>query len=731
MKIESCTKLSFSRPADPHIWTQALPLGNGSLGAMAFGTVDCERFQLNQESLWSCGPRDRLNPEAKQYLPHIRELLFAGEIVQAEQEVYEHILNPAVRLGHYEPLCDLRIHTVRQIPHVSELFNPKEAVCSDYERTLDLEQALYTCRYRKDGITYSREAFISQPDQVLAVRFRSDAACDYRIELSRDDACDMVKADGYFLTLEGGGGSRPAFTASLAAETDGLLSGSGYCLIVSGAKEIVLYFAGRTDFYGSEPGNWCRERLCSALVKGYEAIRQEHIRDYQALYNRMVLTLNDTEENRLAQLFFNYGRYLTIASSRPGSLPSNLQGLWNQDFHPMWGSNYTLNINLEMNYWPVEAANLSECHTPLIDYIRRMIPQGQRAAEKLYGCRGAVAFHNSDVYGDCAPNDSWMPASVWPMGLAWLGTHIVEHYRFTLDREFAMDYYGELEQIALFFVDFLIDAGDGTLVTSPSTSPENTYLLPNGQKGTVCYGPAMDIQIIRELWTGLLEIADATGKSQEPFIKQISQLLPLLPEEKIGSHGQLLEWHHEYEEWEKGHRHISHLFALYPGSQISPLSTPALADAARITLRDRLSNGGGQTGWSRAWLINLWARLGNSEAAYENLMTLIHEQTAENLFDLHPMLAPGMPAVFQIDGNFGAAAGILEMLVQSHDGCIHLLPALPSVWKSGHVRGIKARGNIEIELSWKNGRITDFHLSSPVHQHVSVKINGEVKEFHI
>ena len=724
-----CKRLVFDSPADPRIFTQALPLGNGSFGAMAYGTVDSEYFQLNQESVWSCNQRDRINPEAREFLPHIRELCFSGKIKEAEQVVYEHFLNPAVRLGHYEPLCDLHIKASRLIPHHSEIFNPTPACFTEYKRELDFENALYTCTYRHKGITFQREALISYPDQVMAIRLTSDSPLDYRIEMTRDDACDLVRACEGFLTLRGGGGSRPLFICMLAAKTDGCLTGNGNFLILENSREAVLYIAGRTDFYGEDPAVWCRDKLAAALKKGFARIRTDHINDYRNLFDRMSLTLDDTEENKEALTFFHYGRYLAIASSRPGSLPANLQGLWNKDFHPMWSSGYTLNINLEMNYWLAEAAALPECHLPLMEFIHRMVPAGRDAAERLYGCRGAAAFHNTDIYGDCAPNESWMPASYWPMGLAWLALHIIEHYRFTQDLSFAGQYYDDLKEISLFFIDFLVRTEDGILVTCPSSSPENTYLLPDGYKATLCYGPAMDTQIIRELWKGMLEISKALGRAGEPLCREISERINDLPKDRIGKRGQLLEWLEEYEEWEPGHRHISHLFALYPGNGIDRDQNKDLACAARKTLQERLALGGGQTGWSRGWLINLYARLGDGEEAHKSLMTLIHEQTAENLFDLHPILSPGMSAVFQIDGNFGGAAGILEMLIQSQGGVIRLLPALPAAWKNGHIHGVRARGNIAVDMTWENGKVTDLHLTSPIHQNVMVEINGEKKEF--
>ena len=724
-------RILFHAPADPNVWTQALPLGNGSLGAMVYGTVPCELIQLNQESVWSAGYRNRINPDAPSYLPAVRKLLFEGNPEGAEQAVYEHLLNPFVRMGNYEPLCDLRIHTRRTIPHHSVLFSAETTDLSGYVRELDFSRSLYSCGYDAEGVHYAREAFVSWPHQVLALRMTSEVPLSLRVELSRENACDSVRAEGGFLTLCGGGGGRPAFAAMLMIQTDpeGRVSGAGCCLTADHTRTLTLFLAGRTDFYpdSPDPAAWCREKLDHAAAAGYQKIRSLHIQDVIRLYNRADITLPDGEDENALLRYFHFGRYLSIASSRPGDLPANLQGLWNRDMRPAWGSGYTININLQMNYWPVETGNLSECHLPLMDLIRRMLPHALETARGLYGCRGAVAFHNTDIYGDCAPHEAWMPASVWPMGFAWLCLHIIEHYRYTLDASFASQYFDILEQASLFFVDFLTPAPDGTLVTCPSTSPENTYITDEGRKGTVCWGPAMDVQIIRELWGGLREIAEAIGRANSPVLREILPLMDRLPKEKIGSQGQLLEWQREYREWEPGHRHISHLFGLYPGSSISPERTPALAKAAARTLEMRLRNGGGQVGWSSAWLVCLQARLGNAEEARNTLLKLVKNLSAENLFDLHPFSAPGIPPVFQIDGNFGACAGIMEMLVQSQDGVIHLLPALPRAWKKkGAVRGLRCRGGFEVDFEWLDGLVTVYRLRSVTGQEQTaiVLVNG-------
>lgn len=779
--------LNYRQPARKQTWEQALPLGNGTLGAMIFGTTDGELIQLNQDSVWSGGFRQRINPDARKSLDRVRQLIFAGRLSEAEQVIYTDMLSVAVEQGDYEPLADLKLIFDKKIPHYSELFKPKQVDFQNYTRTLDLEQALFTCSYDRNLIHYHREAFMSYPGQVLAYRIQTSMPIGLRIELTRGNSCEQICATEDRITLSGeGNGNGPVFVADLLAVSNGKQRRTGFFLDIEEATEIVIYVAGRTSFYEADPFAWCEKRLSEAKEKGYEKLKETHLKDYIPLFERMQLKINpDTSDTAarqgvgqslksdetqgledtaqrleaykisptddgLLELYFNYGRYLTIASSRPGSLPSNLQGLWNKEYKPQWGSRYTANINLQMNYWPVEAANLSECHLPLFDHLQRMLPNGQKVAREMYGCRGAVAHHNTDIYGDCAPQGAWMPASIWPMGLAWLSTHITEHFRYTHDVDFAKKYYVVLEQASLFFIDYLVLDADGYLVTCPSTSPENTYILDNGEKSTVCFGPTMDTQIIRDLWTGYLEVAEAliaagmlsggdyVSKGLQPtedsditieeLTDNIQKKLKLLMPVGIGSCGQLLEWTKEYEEWEKGHRHISHLYGLYPANQITKSMAPELYAAAEKTILERLSHGGGQTGWSRGWMINMWARLGNGEAAYQNLQQLLQQQTASNLFDLHPAFAPGMPPIFQIDGNHGGTAGILEMLLQSHEDFLNFLPAVPKKWKSGAVKGLKTRGNIQVDMEWSDHRVTRITLHSLELQSIRLFVNGLWKE---
>ena len=745
-------KLFYDRPANPEIWEEALPIGNGFLAAMVYGGVDNDRIALNQESVWYGGFRDRINPDAKASLEQVRSSIFKGNLETAEEIAYTSLFGTPMSQGHYEPLGDLNLVFSEKIPHHSQL-GVEQLEYHSYKRMLSLRESVLTCSYTTQHGTYQREMFISNPDGIMCIRLTSDdAPISLRVELSRWDMAESVTVKDQMILLEGqSGGGGPKFTTMAKVICEGgTLTKVGCYLKVTDATVVTILLTATTDFYGHEPSAWCENRLKEACALTYDVLKVRHMADYQNLYLQTQLDLADErfehlptdqrlkgyaenlDDQGLIALYFNYGRYLLISCSRKGSLPANLQGIWNKEYHPPWGCKYTININTQMNYWHAETTGLSECHLPLMAHLKRMAPHGREVAQRMYGCRGTVAHHNTDIYGDCAPQDQWMPATVWPMGMAWLATHIVEHYRFTQDVDFLESYYELLTESVLFLVDFLVTDDSGRKVTCPSVSPENTYVLPNGEKSALCYGPTMDTQIIRELVNGYIEISEVLEKcfntqlakgtvvtnslSEKSWRAMLKALLLELPEVSRGTRGQILEWAEDYQEWEKGHRHISHLYGLHPGSSITQDTTPDLFEAAKVTLAERIASGGGHTGWSRAWIINFYARLFDGENAYDNLAALLNHSTSHNLFDMHPP--------FQIDGNFGGTAGIAEMLLQSHDGVIRILPALPRVWQNGEVLGLRARGGIRVDIKWCQGELVEAKLSGASMGSITVSYKG-------
>ena len=682
--------IRFSEPAKH--WEEALPLGNGKLGAMLFSEVGAERIQLNEESVWYGGLMDRNNPDAKAHLQEFRDHIFEGRLREATDLALNVFSGTPQSMRQYQNLGDLTIYS-------------NGGVVEDYERSLDLAEAVHRVNYRIGENHYTREQFISAPDNVLVMRYRTDAPQGIGMVplMTRSRFYDYSGKAAENTIMLGGNLAKEGydFCMMLRAKTvGGSCKVLGERLVIEGAKEVVFFFTAGTTFKEGK----LKERLLACLDAAeklsYEELLERHVADYKSFYERMKLELTDTEE--FAERYFNFGRYLMICSSRPGTLPITLQGLWNKDYLPPWDSKYTININAEMNYWPAESCNLSECHTPLFDHLERMLPNGQRTAEVMYGCSGFVAHHNTDIWGDTAVQDIWEPASYWVMGAAWLCTHQWTHYIYTGDKEFLKRAYPVMREAAKFFLDFLVEK-DGKLLTCPSVSPENTYILPNGQRGCLTAGATMDNQILRDLMTQCIRSAEILG-IDEPLAEEFAKVIEKLPENQIGKHGQLMEWAEDYEEAEPGHRHISHLYGLHPSHQITPDGTPELSKAAEITLQRRLANGGGHTGWSRAWIINMYARLFKGEEAYENLVQLFKKSTLPNLFDNHPP--------FQIDGNFGAIAGMVEMLVQSSEERTLLLPALPSAWKNGKVSGLKIVGGAELSIEWKDGTLVNCTVTA-------------------